>query len=102
MPQRLGAKRNVASVLVDEHANRWGIQIVELPGSHGPCECEHRDRGTADGETEDEIQGYHRALPKARERLELKSTVSELAGIITAAIKGLITPVTARMPAVRL
>jgi hypothetical protein len=88
--------------IVEQDAPRRRIDVVELTRAHGPdegCNCRASDQQC---ERQYDVERDHEVLRNARDRSELASTVSELSGITSAAIKGWITPITASVPAVRL
>jgi len=91
-----------ARVVVVEDAARRRVEVVELAGAHRPREGGDGAARDEEREREYDVQRDHGAPPNARERSELASTVSELAGMSSAAINGWMTPAAASAPAVRL
>ena len=90
--------------IIIEHPHRRRIEIVELaPPSAGD---ERDDRGKHDERRQrhDNEDHAHDARPVGNVRLthEASTTVSELAGMSTAAISGVITPVTASVTPITL
>lgn len=92
------------SAIIIEHPDRRRIEVVELPPAGADDECndcgEHDDRG----QRHDNEDHAHRALSLGKVVLshDASTTVSELAGISTAAMSGVITPVTASVAPMRL
>src|SRR3954469_2757716 len=91
-------------VFVEQDPAGRRVDVIELTGADGPHECPDRTGGDEQRERKDEVEGGHDELRSrnARERNELASTVSELAGISSAASRGWISPAAASVPAVRL
>ena len=99
---RLG---DLVGLIVEQDPARRRLDIVKLSRPYRPDERGDRAACDEEGEWEHDVERGHEAtslVANARERNELASTVSELAGISSAAIKGWITPAAARLPAIRL
>jgi len=92
------------TIVVDEHADRRGVEIVELAEPGRPDEADHRAAGDREHEGEQEIDHAHRdtSRRKARDQAALVTTEIEEAGIIRAATRGWIRPVTASAAPARL
>jgi len=105
-----GCRRSRHGVIVEQHAQRWRLQIVELAAAGGPEERGQRRAGEQQGDGHGNEEHAHGAAFPARaagarnmcRRYEWATTVSELSGMITAAQSGLILPARARPAASRL
>jgi AAA family ATP:ADP antiporter len=85
----VGIARDQRLVVFEQDPARRGVDVVELAGAHDPGERGHGHARDQQREGQDDIERGHRdSFRKARERSELPSTVSELSGIKSAAIKG--------------
>ena len=90
-------------VLVVEDPYRGGLEIVELPAADGPDEGGDAGGGHQGSDGQEDVDNAHRSPPpKVRTEYARANTVKLLMGIKTAAVKGLIAPVTANAPAMRL
>ena len=87
--------------IVVQHSHGGGIEVVELPASSTPDERDHRRQRDERSERDDQVDHAHAARSAARARGKVvlnhdaSTTVNELAGIRTAAMSGVIVPVTA-------
>src|SRR4029079_10798739 len=104
-PQGASRRRRACpsqALIVEQEAPRRGVDVIELAGTHRPAERDHGARDDEQGEGKDDVEHCHELPLNARERRELASTVSELAGISSAAINGWMTPAIASEPAIKL
>lgn len=88
--------------VVSQHSDRGGLEIVELTPSRGPSKRQNRHEDHRQGRWHQNVEDGHRGASKVFERTLSRITVSELTGIITAAINGSIVPVTANAAPTRL
>lgn len=82
-------------LVVEQHANRWRIEVVELSISHGPAERKHTDACQDDRYGNEDVQNLHDqslAFRNDRCRIDEPTTVSELMGMAMAAINGVTMP----------
>lgn len=90
--------------LVVKHANRGSVEVIELAALRAQHEgndgCEDHERGQRH---DDEDHAHDaRSVGNVVPSQDASTTVNELAGISTAAMSGVITPVTARVAPMRL
>jgi hypothetical protein len=84
-----------------QHSHGGRIEVVELPAPSPPHERDHGCQRNERSEWDDQVDHAHVAPPAARVRGKVvlnhdaSTTVNELAGISTAAMSGVIVPVTA-------
>jgi hypothetical protein len=84
-------------IIVKEHAVGRGVEIVKLSLPDGIREGDNGTPGEDERQRQNDEQHAHDLPPfqrKAPVRMQIARTVSELAGITTAAISGLINPAT--------
>ena len=87
-------------LVVRQDAQCRSVQIIELATARRPRKREHCGEDEQQRERQDKIKDTHRGRAlgsgsKLRPYQEPNKTVSELAGIMSAAIKGLMLPVSA-------
>src|SRR5690349_13859075 len=86
-------------IVVEQDTARWRVDVVELAGTDRPHERSDGAACDQERERKHDVERDHGRPPRnARERSELPSTVSELAGIRTAAMSGWMTPAIASAP----
>jgi hypothetical protein len=87
-----GGHANAAARVVVQDAQGGSVEVVELSAARGPDVGDHGRGDDDEGEREDDEDHAHAVnLP----RHELRMTVSELAGIMIAAMSGEMVPVMA-------
>ena len=85
--------------IVKQHPPRWRFQVVKLPTANLDDESDHGDDGQHQGNGQGNVKNAHDLAPVCLlfpAVREIATTVSELIGIRTAAISGLIQPTAAR------
>ncbi len=82
--------------VVSKHSQRGCLEIVELPLSGGPHERPDTDQNHAEGHRHENKQDRHELALNVSLCQASRMTVTELTGIMMAAISGLMMPVTAR------
>jgi len=90
--------------LIVEYSHGRRIEVIELPPPRAHDERDDRGEHDECGQWDDDEDHAHRAPALGNVVLsqEASTTVSELAGISTAAISGVITPVTASVAPITL
>ena len=92
------------SAIIIEHPHRRRIEVIELPSPS--ARNERDDRGEHDERRQRDNDEDHahdaRSFGNVRLSHDASTTVSELAGMSTAAISGVITPVTASVAPITL
>ncbi len=102
-PILLSPRRVRFILVIMQHSHRRCVEIVELPSTHGPDERGDAAGGQERGNRHKNVDHAHRSpSPNVRTVYARAKTVKLLIGIRMAAIKGLITPVTANVPATEL
>lgn len=93
-----------APKVIIEHPNRRRIEVIELPPPSARHERDDRSEHDERSQRDDNEDHAHAARSVGNVRLshDASTTVSELAGISTAAISGVITPVAASVAPIRL
>ena len=90
--------------IIMKHPDRRSIEVIELALSSARDERDDRGEHDERGQRDDNEDHAHDAGSVGNVRLshDASSTVSELAGMSTAAISGVITPVTASVAPITL
>lgn len=91
-----------AAIVVEENAVGRRVEIVKLAGAYAPREGRDSPGNDEQRERQHDVKRDHGAPRNARVRKEFASTVSELAGMSSAASSGWMMPVTASTPVVML
>lgn len=82
--------------VVSKHPQRGCFEVVELPLPGRPHECPNADEHDTQGYGDQNKQNRHDPALNVSLRQAITMTVTELTGIMMAAISGLMIPVTAR------
>jgi len=90
--------------IIMEHPHRRRIEVIELPAPSARHERDDRGKHDERRQRHDNEDNAHdaRSLGNVSLSHDASTTVSELAGISTAAISGVITPVTASVAPITL
>ncbi len=95
-------RRRLPPRLISKDPQGRSVEVVELPGASGPDKASDADQHDPQRHRHQNEQDRHGSVRKVWLRHASKMTVTELTGIMIAAISGLMVPVTAKAAPTRL